>query len=173
MAIAETVGGGGSDAFVAAMNAKAAELGCIDTVFDNPHGLDDGEFAGDQHSCAADVAKMARYAMRNETFRAIVGGGDTGIVVDRADGTRATVELESTDELMDYYDKAIGIKTGFTALAGPSFAGAASNGEKELYAIVIHSTSETQRFTTPRRCSNGSTSTRGTTRWPTARRRPQ
>ena len=100
----------------------------------------------DRHSCAADVAKMARYAMRNETFRAIVGGGDTGIVVDRADGTRATIELESTDELMDYYDKAIGIKTGFTALAGPSFAGAASNGEKELYAIVIHSTSETQRF---------------------------
>ena len=145
VAIAETVGGS-EDAFVAAMNAKAAELGCTDTVFENPHGLDDGEFAGDQHSCAADVAKMARYAMRNETFRAIVGGGDTGIVVDRADGTRATIELESTDELMDYYDKAIGIKTGFTALAGPSFAGAASNGEKELYAIVIHSTSETQRF---------------------------
>ena len=47
---------------------------------------------------------------------------------------------------MDYYDKAIGIKTGFTALAGPSFAGAASNGELELYAIVIHSTSEAQRF---------------------------
>ena len=145
VAIAETIGGS-EDAFVASMNAKAAELGCTDTVFENPHGLDDGEFAGDQHSCAADVAKMARYAMRNETFRTIVGGGDTGIVVDRADGTRATIELESTDELMDYYDKAIGIKTGFTALAGPSFAGAASNGELELYAIVIHSTSEAQRF---------------------------
>ena len=144
-AVAEHVGGT-VEHFVDMMNEKAAELGCTDTVFENPHGLDDGEFAGDQHSCAADVAKMARYAMRNETFRAIVGGGDTGIVVDRADGTRATIELESTDELMDYYDKAIGIKTGFTALAGPSFAGAASNGEKELYAIVIHSTSETQRF---------------------------
>ena len=138
VAIAEMIGGS-EDAFVASMNAKAAELGCTDTVFENPHGLDDGEFAGD-------VAKMARYAMRNETFRTIVGGGDTGIVVDRADGTRATIELESTDELMDYYDKAIGIKTGFTALAGPSFAGAASNGELELYAIVIHSTSEAQRF---------------------------
>ena len=29
------------------MNAKAAELGCTDTVFENPHGLDDGEFAGE------------------------------------------------------------------------------------------------------------------------------
>ncbi|MBX9033095.1 D-alanyl-D-alanine carboxypeptidase family protein [Gordonibacter massiliensis (ex Traore et al. 2017)] len=145
VAIAETIGGS-EDAFVAAMNAKAAELGCIDTVFENPHGLDDGEFAGDQHSCAADVAKMSQYAMKNETFRAIVGGGDTAIVVNRADGTKPTIELESTDELIDYYSNAIGIKTGFTALAGPSFAGAANNGDKELYAVVIHSTSEAQRF---------------------------
>lgn len=145
VALAETVGGT-EDAFVASMNVKAAELGCTDTVFENPHGLDHEEYAGDQHSCAADVAKMAQYAMQNETFRAIVGGGDTGIVVNRADGTKATIELESTDELIDYYDYAIGIKTGTTLLAGPSFAGAANNGDKELYAIVIHSTSEAQRF---------------------------
>ncbi len=116
---------------------------------------------------------MARYAMRNETFRTIVGGGDTGIVVDRADGTRATIELESTDELMDYYDKAIGIKTGFTALAGPSFAGAASNGEQELYAIVIHSTSEAQRFNDAETLFEWVDGTRWTIRWPTARRRPR
>lgn len=153
VAIAEMIGQAtGADAemaeaaFVEAMNAKAAELGCIDTVFENPHGLDDEEFAGDQHSCASDVAKIAQYAMKNETFRTIVGGGDTAIVVTRADGSRATINLESTDELIDYYEPAIGIKTGFTALAGPSFAGAANNGEKELYAIVIHSTSEAQRF---------------------------
>ena len=47
VAIAETVGAlmdpeGGYDAFIAAMNAKAAELGCVDTVFTNPHGLDYG-----------------------------------------------------------------------------------------------------------------------------------
>ena len=41
VAIAETVGAlmdpeGGYDAFIAAMNAKAAELGCVDTVFTNP-----------------------------------------------------------------------------------------------------------------------------------------
>ncbi|MEG1493250.1 MAG: serine hydrolase [Gordonibacter sp.] len=133
------------DAFVAAMNAKAAELGCVDTVFENPHGLDHEQFAGDQHSCAADVAKMAQYAMKNETFRSIVAGGDTGIVVMR-DGARTTIDLVSTDELIGVYEYAIGIKTGTTLLAGPSFAGAAYNGEKELYAIVINSTSEAQRF---------------------------
>ncbi|MFR1639112.1 MAG: hypothetical protein ACLSVD_08010 [Eggerthellaceae bacterium] len=47
MAIAETIGAlmepGTSDpeaVFVNAMNAKAQELGCTDTVYDNPHGLD-------------------------------------------------------------------------------------------------------------------------------------
>ena len=39
------------------MNAKAKELGCTDTVYDNPHGLDFDAYAGDLHSTAADVAK--------------------------------------------------------------------------------------------------------------------
>lgn len=134
------------DAFVAAMNAKASELGCVNTVFENPHGLDYDEFAGDQHSCAADVANMVQYAMKNETFRAIVGGGDATVEVTRLDGTPATILLETTDELMETYEYAIGVKTGFTALAGPSFAGAANNGDKELYAIVLDSSSEAQRF---------------------------
>lgn len=154
VAIAETVGavlpaapsGSAQDAFVAAMNAKAAELGCVNTVYENPHGLDDGSFKGDQHSCAADMAKIAQYAMKNETFRAIVAGGNTSIVVMRA-GARTTINLETTDELIGVYPYAIGIKTGFTALAGPSFAGAAQKDGQELYAIVIHSSSEAQRFT--------------------------
>ena len=78
--IAEYVGqalidanGGGGDAVTAfcdAMNAKAAELGCVDTVYRNPHGLDDGEWTGDQHSCAADQAKVVQCAMLNERHRA-------------------------------------------------------------------------------------------------------
>ncbi len=69
---------------------------------------------------------------------------------------------------MDYYDNAIGIKTGFTALAGPSFAGAASNGETELYAIVIHSTSETQRFNDAETLFEWVYEHERATRWPTA-----
>ena len=39
-----------------------------------------------------------------------------------------------------------GLKTGVTLLAGPSFAGAANKDGRELYAIVINSSSEAQRF---------------------------
>lgn len=152
VAIAETVGAalpdGASDAqaaFVAAMNAKAAEIGCADTLYANPHGLDADGFEGDHHSTAADVAKLCAYAMRNETFRTIVGGGSTTITVTR-DGASADIELQSTDELLDMYEYALGIKTGFTQLAGASFASAASKDGKELYAAVLNSSSEAQRF---------------------------
>lgn len=151
VAIAETVGaalGGGDDpqaAFVAAMNAKAAELGCTDTVYENPHGLDADGYEGNLHSTAADVAKVCQYAMQNDTFRSIVAGGDTTVEVVR-DGVQTPLALESTDELLEMYEYTIGIKTGVTLLAGPSFAGAASKDGKELYAIVLNSSSEGQRF---------------------------
>ncbi len=79
VAIAEAVGALTSpdnpeDAFVDAMNAKAIELGCTDSVFENPHGLDDGSFAGNQHCTATDVAKIAQCAMKNKVFRTIVAG---------------------------------------------------------------------------------------------------
>lgn len=156
LAIAETVGGqilvsdpsmGDSPvaAFVAAMNAKAAEIGCTNTIYENPHGLDDGEFAGNLHSTAADQAKVAKCAMGNDKIREIVSGGSTTITVDR-DGSKEKVELETTDELLEMYEYTIGIKTGVTDLAGPSFMGAANKDGRELYAIILGSSDEHQRF---------------------------
>ncbi|MCH4184606.1 MAG: D-alanyl-D-alanine carboxypeptidase [Eggerthellaceae bacterium] len=133
-------------AFVQAMNDKASELGLVNTVFRNPHGLDDGEYAGDQHSCSRDVATEVAYAMKKEAFRAITSKASANIQVKR-DNSYATVQLTSTDELIGIYDGACGVKTGFTDLAGPSFAGACSRDGKDLYAIVIHSSGEEQRFT--------------------------
>lgn len=157
VALAETIGAQmiaedparGSDpveAFVAAMNAKAAEIGCVDTLYENPHGLDDDEYSGDLHSTASDQAKVAQCAMGYQEIRDIVAGGSTAIEVER-DGQKAEVELESTDELLELYEYAIGIKTGTTNLAGPCFMGAASKDGLELYSVVLGSSDEFQRFT--------------------------
>ena len=156
LALAETVGAQmieadsslGTDpvhVFVDAMNKKAAQLGCSDTVYENPHGLDDGEYAGNLHSTAADQAKVAKCAMENQQIRDIVSGGSTTIKVNRGN-SKEDVELETTDELLEMYKYAIGIKTGVTNLAGPSFMGAASKDDRELYAVVLGSSDETQRF---------------------------
>ena len=156
IAIAETIGAQmiarnpslGSDpetVFVNAMNQKAAELGLADTVYENPHGLDHEEYAGNLHSTAVDQAKVAAYAMKNNSIRDIVRGGNTTIIVNRG-GSAVQIELETTDGLLDMYRYAIGIKTGSTNLAGPSFTGAANSGGIELYAVILDSTSTTQRF---------------------------
>lgn len=156
MAIAETVGAQmiaadpsrGNDpigAFVAAMNEKAAEIGCTDTLYENPHGLDDGIYEGQLHSTALDQAKVAQCAMTYPLIREIVSGGSTTITVSRGGG-KAEVPLETTDELLEMYDFAIGIKTGVTDYAGPSFMGAANHDGRELYSVVLGSADELTRF---------------------------
>ena len=131
--------------FVQAMNDKAAELGLEDSVFANPHGLDDGEYAGDHHSTAADVAAEVKVAMENETFRSIVGSEEATIKLKR-DGETVKVDLTSTDELLSAYEGTVGVKTGFTDEAGGCFAGANDYEGGEYYAIVLDSPDEYQRF---------------------------
>jgi len=97
------------------------------------------------HSTAADQAKVAKCAMGYPKIREIVGGGTTTITVDRA-GVKTPIELQTTDELLEMYEYTIGIKTGVTNSAGPSFMGAASKDGRELYAVVLDSADEYQRF---------------------------
>lgn len=137
---------GAFDAFVYAMNKKAKSLGMDDALFANPHGLDFDQYSADMHCSARDVAKMCTEAMKNETFRNIVSTDATTIQVQR-NGQSADVKLQSTDILLGNYDGACGIKTGYTEKAGECFAGAVMRNGKRLYAIVLGSSTEAQRFT--------------------------
>ncbi len=138
VAIAETVGArlvtdaqpDPEGAFVDAMNAKAAEIGCTDTLFTNPHGLDSDGYESDAHSTAHDVAKMTAYAMQNDTFRSIVGGGDVTVTVTQKDGTQRAITLISTDELLGVYDGMVGVKTGTGDVALNCFAGACASSSR-------------------------------------------
>ena len=144
IAIAESVGKlidpNSSDpyvTFIAKMNEKAKELGCTDTVYGNPHGYDIGQYAGDYHSTAADLAKIAAYAMKNETFRAIVAGGDATITATDAGGQQRQIQLKATDPLIGSYDGAEGVKTGTTDLAGKCFVGAVKKNGREYISVVL------------------------------------
>lgn len=132
-------------AFVYAMNKKAKNLGMTDSLFANPHGLDFDSYDADMHCSARDVATMAAEAMKNETFRSIVSTESATIQVQRS-GSSADVSLSSTDVLLGEYEGACGIKTGYTDKAGECFAGAVERNGKTLYAIVLDSSTESQRF---------------------------
>ena len=132
--------------FVAEMNAKSAELGMTNSLWTNPHGLDDYEFQSDQHSTARDVAILAKQAMAIPEIREITSQDVGSCTVNRY-GEEISLMLESTDELLGVYEGALGIKTGYTDAAGNCFAGACTRNGIELYSVVLNSSDEVQRFT--------------------------
>ncbi len=105
MVIAEYFGGD-EETFVEMMNEKAAELGMTNTHFSCPNGLVDE----DNYSTAYDLALLAAYAMQNELFAQVVG--TWSITTD--DG----YTIVNHNKLLSVDSRCIGIKTGWTTLAG-------------------------------------------------------
>lgn len=138
------------EAFVRAMNDTSAKLGMTNSLWANPHGLDDGVYASQEmYSTARDVATLANYAMKIDAIRSITSqeGGTVTVV---RDGATTGVELESTDELFGVVDGVLGVKTGFTDAAGECFAGAVEQNGTRLISAVLNSTSSSMRFTDTR-----------------------
>ena len=131
--------------FVKAMNERAQELGCTGTLFENPHGLDFDEWAGNMHSTAHDVALMMQEAMKNDTFREIVASDDSWIEVTGADGSDHSHSMDTHNELLGQ-DGNIGGKTGTTDDAGYCFTGAYNRDDDETYTVVLNSSTTDQRF---------------------------
>ena len=129
---------GSVDAFVDMMNAKAQELGLVNTHYTNPHGLDDP----DHYSSAYDIAVLSRYAMNNETFSKIVK--KKRITLDYG-GHRST--FRSTNSLLNTWKYCNGVKTGYTNNAGYCLSSAAKKDGLQLYAVVLGCADEGQRFT--------------------------
>lgn len=134
--IAEGIGGD-TDTFVGMMNQKAADMGLKNTHFEDPEGLD----SANHYSSAADISVIVRYGMCNDTFRSIVSQSEVTLDLD---GEQKT--FMSTNALLGVWDDCIGIKTGFTNHAGECLAAAASKDGVELYAVVLGSSDESQRF---------------------------
>lgn len=124
MALAIALAGSG-DAFAAQMNGRAQELGLHSTHFSNPHGLDSEE----NYSTARDLATLARAALENETFRAVVA---TKTI------TAANRCLTNHNKLLWRYDGAIGVKTGYTKAAGRILVSAAEREGRRLIAVTIN-----------------------------------
>lgn len=131
--------------FVKAMNERAKKLGCTGTLFENPHGLDFDEWAGDMHSTAHDVALMMQEAMKDDTIREVMASKDPWIEVTGADGSDHSHSMETHNVLLDQ-DGNIGGKTGTTDDAGYCFASAYDRDGDEIYTVVLNSSTTDQRF---------------------------
>ena len=134
-ALAEHIAGSES-AFVAKMNARAAELGMKNTHFENTNGLDDT--AVDHVTSARDIAIMSRELMKHEKifdyttiWMDTVRGGEFG--------------LSNTNRLLRTYNGCTGLKTGSTAKAKFCISATAKRGELSLIAVVMGAPTRDER----------------------------
>lgn len=138
IAVAEAVAGD-VDLFVDQMNARTVSLGLTRTSFTNPHGLD----AEGHLSTARDLLRLGLAAMTIPEIRdaAILREFDLG--PDPAGNQRVAV---ATNEMIDLYSGAIGVKTGFTFGAGLVLVAAAERDGRTIYAVVMGSEGEGAHF---------------------------
>ena len=121
---------GSIEAFAELMNAKAAELGLRDTHFENPHGLD----GASHYTTAYELAKIAAYALRNETFARIASTVKHTIPASEGGYARALV---NHNRLLREYGDIIGVKTGYTKKCGRTLVSAAKRDGVTLIAVTL------------------------------------
>lgn len=134
--------GGSVEGFVQMMNARAAELGCTNTVFTNPTGLPDEN----QHTTAHDMALIMQAALENESFRTIAGAPSYTISATNVSGGERV--LTNNFSMMNaanaaYYQNCLGGREGFTEASGSTLVCGAEKNGVTLIAVVLQGASGT------------------------------
>lgn len=132
VALAEYVGGS-TAGFVEQMNRQAARLGMKDTVYRNPHGLDEEGHV----SSAYDVALISRYLVtRDPEVLKFTSIFDTRLR-ENVPG-KSSLWLVSTNKVcLRAYPGCDGLKTGWTTSAGYGVSMTAKRGTTRLIAVVL------------------------------------
>ena len=145
VAIAEHVSGSTAK-LVDLMNKKAAAIGCTNTHFATPNGLD---FGYDHYTTASDLAKIARYAIKRNMFRKLIS---TGYYSFSNLNTGRTYYIGTTNALLGNLPGVQGMKTGYTNKAGYCFVGLSYSQKGNTYiSVVLGGSSSASRWEDSRR----------------------
>lgn len=142
VAVAEHIAGSEAD-FVEKMNAKATELGMVDTHFEDCCGLTDSD---SHYTTAKDVAIMSRELTVKypEVFTYTrIWMEDITHVTRRGS---STFTLSSTNKLLKWYQWTTGLKTGSTAKAKFCISATASKDGMDLIAVIMGTPDPKERF---------------------------
>lgn len=126
--------GGTEERFVQMMNEKAKLLGMKNTIFCNPHGLDEET---ENKSSAYDMALLSSYAFKNPIYQEIVGTKKYQVQSDKK-----SYLWQNRNKLLTSYDKTTGGKTGYTPRAGRTLVTNASNQKLNLTAVTLNDGNE-------------------------------
>lgn len=138
VAIAEYIGGT-EDNFVKMMNVRAKKLGLKNTMFKNPHGLDDNGHL----TTARDLSIIAKELVKHEEILKITGTYEAYIYRPN----KEKFWLVNTNKLIRVYNGMDGLKTGFTDNAGYSLTATAKKNDMRLISVVMKSKTSESRST--------------------------
>ncbi len=116
---------GDIDSFAVLMNQKAAELGMKNSHFTNPSGLNDDE----HYSTAYDMALLACACLKNEIVAKVCATQSATI------GNRT---FYNHNKLLHRYEGCVGMKTGYTELAGRTLVSAAVREGQTLICVTLN-----------------------------------
>src|ERR1700754_4179250 len=134
IALAQRAAGGSEKRFVRYMNEKAEQLGLRCTRFATPSGIVDKG----NHSCAADLAAIARAVMREPRLTRVVKRRQA-ILPFPIKGGRLWL-YNHNPLLRANYPGTTGLKTGFTDAAGRCIVATVRRGPIKLGVVLLHST---------------------------------
>lgn len=121
--------------FMEELNRYIRNLGCTSTNFVNPHGL----HHPDHYTTAYDMSLIAKKAISSKIFCEIANA----VSFNRPQTNKQSEkEITTNNQLLRkdkkfYYEKAFGIKTGYTKDAGPTLVAAAKNNERTVIAVLL------------------------------------
>ena len=127
--------GPGMGAFIAKMNTTAHELGLTHTHFTSPDGLP-YPTGNSTYSTPAEMLELGEVAMRAPAFRSIV---DERFFSMKKGPGHSSYWWGNSNELIGWYPGAVGIKTGYTVVAGHCLMFEAVRGGRALIGVVLGS----------------------------------
>ncbi len=135
--VSETLAGS-TEAFAAKMNQKAEEIGCEDTYYITPNGLDASDENGVHHSTAADLARVMRYCLTEspaaEDFLTVTRAASYSF--SNQEGTRS-FSCANHNAFLTMMEGALSGKTGYTAEAGYCYVGALKREDTLLIVSLL------------------------------------
>ena len=116
---------GSIENFAKVMTERAKQMGAENSNFKNPSGLPDNE----HYTTARDLCKIACYAMKNETFAKIVG---------TTNYNGKFRSFSSKNKMLNLYEGANGVKTGYTLKAGRCLVSSAEREGMDVVCVVLN-----------------------------------
>ena len=137
VAVAEAVAGS-VEAFTALMNQKAESIGCVNTHFVTPNGLDGTDEGGEHRTTAEELALILRYCIRisSKAAQFLEITGAPAYEFQELNGKRY-VSCRNHNAFLTAYEGALTGKTGFTGKAGYCYVGAVKRDDRTLIISLL------------------------------------